>query len=67
MSTDEPRPEQIKLIEKIKPVINRTGHNEKKIEFKCNDGKSYAFAILPFINVKTENQFEKYLSDERST
>ena len=69
LNTDEPRPENIKLIEKIKPVINRNGQNqnEKKIEFKCNDGKSYAFAILPFNSVKPENQFEKFLSDERAT
>ena len=52
LSFDEPRPETVKMIEKIKPVINRTSHNEKKIEFKCNDGKSYAFALVPYNNVK---------------
>jgi hypothetical protein len=65
---DEPRPESIKMIEKIKPVINRTGHNEKKIEFKCNDGKSYAFALIPFNNnIKATEQFDKFLSEERAT
>jgi hypothetical protein len=64
---DEPRPETVKMIEKIKPVVNRTGHNEKKIEFKCNDGKSYAFALVPFNNVKATDQFDKFLSEERAT
>jgi len=67
ISYDEPRPETVKMIEKIKPVVNRTGHNEKKIEFKCNDGKSYAFALIPFNNVKDTEKFDKFLSEERAT
>jgi len=55
------------MIEKIKPVINRTSHNEKKIEFKCNDGKSYAFALVPYNNVKQCEQFDRFMSEERST
>ena len=43
INSSEPLPEKIITIEKLEPVVHFA--NEKKLQFKCNNSKSYAFSV----------------------
>ena len=38
--------------------------NEKRLQFKCNNSKSYAFSVIQLLSLK---DYEDYCSDERVT
>ena len=63
----EPLPEKVLTIERLEPVVHRTTLSEKKIQFKCNNGKSYAFTLSTFQNNSTETDYLQFLSNERVT
>jgi hypothetical protein len=48
INSSEPLPEKVLTIERLDSVVNRTGVNEKKIQFRCNNDKSYAYTISTF-------------------
>jgi hypothetical protein len=41
----EPLPEKAILIEKFEPAVFRSGIDQKKVHFKCNNGRIYAFIV----------------------
>jgi len=65
----EPLPEKAILIEKFEPAVFRSGIEQKKVHFKCNNGRIYAFIVTkpPTQNQKEKlkPEYEKFNSDER--
>ena len=54
----EPLPERAILIEKFEPAVFRSGIDQKKVHFKCNNGKIYAFVVTSVQSNKNRNAKE---------
>lgn len=62
----EPLPERAILIEKFEPAVFRSGVDQKKVHFKCNNGRIYAFVVSSISKLKTmAKELLKFHSDER--
>jgi hypothetical protein len=63
----EPLPERAILIEKFEPAVFRSGIDQKKVHFKCNNGKIYAFVVTSVQSNKNRNakELQMFNSDER--
>ena len=61
LSEVEPRPENAIIIERMGPTIQRSGHKDKKINFRCTNGKSYYFTLTQCASkdFKTQLQLER--------
>ena len=59
----EPRPENTIIIERMGTTIQRSGYKDKKINFRCTNGKNYYFTMTPF----SFKEFKSQLQLERVT
>lgn len=50
LSEAEPRPENAIIIERMGTTIQRSGQKDKKINFRCTNGKNYYFTMTPFLH-----------------
>lgn len=48
LSEVEPRPENTIIIERMGTTIQRSGHKDKKLNFRCTNGKNYYYTMTPF-------------------
>lgn len=58
-------PEKVVTIEKIDQTVHRAGIIDKKVQFKCSNGKALAYTFSTLNNQKLENDYNQNMSEER--
>lgn len=63
-SMQEPLPEKIITIDRIDSTVYRFGTGDKKLQFRCNNGKVLAYTFSA-IGPKVQDCYAKNMSEER--